>query len=103
VTPDRSARYISSRHAAAVVLIAAVVLVLAGGGPPSHRHEAAGPALYDEQCVLASLDSFNVDTVLPVGGPTTGPTELTGWASAPRADACPSPVPAAGSRSPPAS
>jgi hypothetical protein len=103
VTPDRSARFTPSRRAVAAVLIAAAVLVLAGGGPPSHRHGAVTPGLYDERCVLASFDSFRADTVLPVGAPTTRPTELTGSASAPLADVCPSPVPPAGSRSPPAS
>jgi hypothetical protein len=103
VTPERSARRIASRRAAAAVLVAAVVLVLAGGGPPSHRHGAAGPSLYDERCALASLDSFRVDTVIPVGVPTTGPTELTRSTPAPLADVCPSPVPPAGSRSPPTS
>jgi hypothetical protein len=103
VIPDRSARRIPSRHAVAAVLVAAMVLVLAGGGPPSHRHGTVDPGLYDERCVLASLDSFRVDTVLPVGVPTTRPTELGGSASVPLADVCPSPVPPAGSRSPPTS
>jgi hypothetical protein len=103
VTPERSARRIPSRRAVAAVLVAVGVLVLAGGGPRSHRHGAPAPGLYDERCVLASLDSFRVDTVLPVGVPTTRPTELGGSASVPLADVCPSPVPPAGSRSPPVS
>jgi hypothetical protein len=103
VIPDRSARRSPSRHAVAAVLVAAMVLVLAGGGPPSHRHGTVDPGLYDERCVLASLDSLRVDTVIPVGVSAICPTEVSGPTSTPLADVCRSPVPPAGSRSPPTS
>ena len=98
-----SALRIGLRPATASVLVVAAVLVMAGAGPPSHRHGPAGAAVYDEHCALASFDSLHVDIVLPGAVPSTGPPELPRTVSSPPDEARPAPVPAAGSRSPPAS
>jgi hypothetical protein len=91
------------RPATAVLLVAAVVLLLAEGGPLSHGHRAPGAAVYDEHCVLASLDSLHVDTVVPAVVESARPAAVPGAVWLPAAAARPSPVPLAGSRSPPAS
>jgi hypothetical protein len=99
----RAVRSVRSRPAMAALLVVAVVLVVAEGGPLSHRHRAPGAAVYDERCVLASLDSLHVDMVLPAAVESARPAALARTVWPPRPGVCPSPVPLAGSRSPPAS
>jgi hypothetical protein len=89
---SRASRGWVARPGIVLLLVAAVALGVLHTAQPLHLHHGATPGVYNEEHVLAALDSATGDVPLPAAPPGAGidlaPTE------APRFTDAPPPAPA---------